>query len=236
MFRAISTSTTARVLAAVLAAAAGQAHALGLGDITLHSSLGQPLSADIALVDAQGLGAADLSVGLATADEFARAGVDRAFFLNDLHFTPVLSGSYKFIHVTTSKAVTEPYLDFLVQLNRPSGQLLREFTVLIDPPGTVALPPAPKFDDAPVSSIASALASANGPTPTARAAAAQQPAAAAICVVEAIENEIAEAVHDGLAAVDLRTLRDMRVAADDQAGPLVDQAAGKAALPVVRQR
>lgn len=178
MFRAISTSTTARVLAAVLAAAAGQAHALGLGDITLHSSLGQPLSADIALVDAQGLGAADLSVGLATADEFARAGVDRAFFLNDLHFTPVLSGSYKFIHVTTSKAVTEPYLDFLVQLNRPSGQLLREFTVLIDPPGTVALPPAPKFDDAPVSSIASALASANGPTPTARAAAAQQPAAA----------------------------------------------------------
>lgn len=178
MFGAFSISTSIRLLAAALAIAAGPAHALGLGDITLHSSLGQPLSADIALVDAQGLGNADLSVALATADEFARAGVDRAFFLNDLHFTPVLTGERKFIRVTTSKAVTEPYLDFLVQLNRPSGQLLREFTVLIDPPGTVALAPAPKFDDAPVSSIASALASANNPAPTARAAAVPKPAVA----------------------------------------------------------
>ncbi|MGC1331407.1 type IV pilus assembly protein FimV, partial [Pseudomonas sp.] len=171
IFAAFSTSTTARLLAALLATAAGQAQALGLGDITLHSSLGQPLNADIALVDAQGLDQADLSVSLATAEEFARSGVDRVFFLNDLHFTPVLGGDRKFIHVTSTKAVTEPYLDFLVQVNRPSGQLLREFTVLLDPPGTVALAPAPKFDDAPVSSIASAISSASSAPPAARAAA-----------------------------------------------------------------
>lgn len=177
-FGAFTTSTAARLLAAVLATTAGQAHALGLGDITLHSSLGQPLNADIALVDAQGLSQADLSVSLATAEQFTRAGVDRAYFLNDLRFTPVLNGTSKFIHVTSSKAVTEPYLDFLVQLNRPSGQLLREFTLLIDPPGTVALPPAPKFDDAPVSSIASAMASANQPAPA--AARAEVPRAPAV--------------------------------------------------------
>ncbi|WP_455921299.1 FimV/HubP family polar landmark protein [Pseudomonas putida] len=175
MFGAFSTSTTVYLLAACLGAFAGQAQALGLGDITLHSSLGQPLNADIALVDAQGLVPADLSVALATAEEFARAGVDRSFFLNDLRFTPVLSGPNKFIHVTSSKAVTEPYVDFLVQLTRPSGQLLREFTVLIDPPGTVNLPPAPKFDDAPVSSIASAASSAASPVPAPRASAPRAP-------------------------------------------------------------
>ncbi|WP_277964913.1 FimV/HubP family polar landmark protein [Pseudomonas sp. RIT-To-2] len=155
-FGPFSRPITTALLAAVLAGTASHAQALGLGDITLHSSLGQPLNADIALVDAKGLDDADLSVALATAEEFARAGVDRAFFLNDLRFQPVLRGDRTFIHVSSTKAVTEPYLDFLVQLNRPSGQLLREFTVLLDPPGTVNLPPAPKLDDIPVSSIASA--------------------------------------------------------------------------------
>ena len=167
VFGPFSTSSIACLVATLLAVTAGQAQALGLGDITLHSSLGQPLNADIALVDAQGLDETDVSVGLATADEFARAGVDRVFFLNDLRFRAVLKGNSKFIHVSSSKAVTEPYLDFLVQLNRPSGQLLREFTVLIDPPGTVALPPAPTLDDAPVSSIASAANATSAPAPVA---------------------------------------------------------------------
>lgn len=56
------------------------APALGLGEITLHSALNQPLRADIALVDAAGLEEGDLSVNLATADEFSRAGVERVFF------------------------------------------------------------------------------------------------------------------------------------------------------------
>ncbi len=177
IFAAFSTSTAASLLAVLLTTLSGQAQALGLGDITLHSSLGQPLNADIALVDAQGLDQADLSVGLATADEFARSGVDRVFFLNDLHFTPVLSGERKFIHVTSTKAVTEPYLDFLVQLNRPSGQLLREFTVLLDPPGTVTLAPAPPFDNAPVSTIASAASSPSVPAAGPRAAVPRAPVA-----------------------------------------------------------
>lgn len=54
--------------------------ALGLGDITVHSALNQPLKADIALLDVGGLTQNDLSVSLATADEFGRAGVERVFF------------------------------------------------------------------------------------------------------------------------------------------------------------
>lgn len=122
------------------------APALGLGEITLHSALNQPLRADIALVDAAGLEEGELSVSLATADEYSRAGVDRVFFLNNLKFTPVLRGKRSVIRVTSSKPVNEPFLNFLVQLNQPNGRLLREYTVLIDPPGTPGIVPV---DDEP---------------------------------------------------------------------------------------
>lgn len=116
--------------------------ALGLGDITVHSGLNQPLKADIALVDAAGLSASDLSASLATADEFGRAGVERVFFLNDLKFTPILHGNRQMIRVTSRKPVNEPYLNFLVQLDQPNGRLLREYTLLIDPPGSPGIIPA----------------------------------------------------------------------------------------------
>ncbi|MGF6518219.1 pilus assembly protein FimV [Pseudomonas sp. BT76 TE3572] len=117
------------------------APALGLGDITLHSALNQPLRADIALEDAAGLEEGELSVSLATADEFSRAGVDRVFFLNNLKFTPILRGNRSLIRVSSSKPVNEPFLNFLVQLNQPNGRVLREYTVLIDPPGSPGIVP-----------------------------------------------------------------------------------------------
>jgi FimV-like protein len=122
------------------------APALGLGDITQHSALNQPFNADIALVDADGLEEGELSVSLASADEFNRVGVERVFFLNDLKFTPILRGNRRLIRVTSSKPVKEPFLNFLVQLNQPNGSLLREYTVLIDPPGSPSIVPA---NDAP---------------------------------------------------------------------------------------
>ena len=116
--------------------------ALGLGEITVHSALNQPLKADIALIDVGTLTQNDLSVSLATAEEFGRAGVERVFFLNDLKFTPILHGNRQMIRVTSSKPVNEPFLNVLVQLNQPNGRLLREYTVLIDPPGSPGIVPA----------------------------------------------------------------------------------------------
>ncbi|MHC8315557.1 FimV/HubP family polar landmark protein [Pseudomonas sp. LB3P31] len=125
------------------------APALGLGEITLHSALNQPLRADIALVDAAGLEEGDLSVNLATADEFSRAGVERVFFLNDLKFTPILRGNRSLIRVSSNKVVNEPFLNFLVQLNQPNGRVLREYTVLIDPPGAPGIVPVVDEPEAP---------------------------------------------------------------------------------------
>ena len=116
--------------------------ALGLGEITVHSALNQPFKADIALVDVGTLTQNDLSASLGSADEFGRAGVERVFFLNDLKFTPILHGSRQMIRVTSAKPVNEPFLNFLVQLDQPNGRLLREYTVLIDPPGSPGIVPA----------------------------------------------------------------------------------------------
>jgi len=134
------------------------ASALGLGEITLHSALNQPLRADIALVDVAGLSEGDLSASLASPDDFNRAGVERLAFLGNLRFTPVLRGERSFIRVTSSKPVEEPFLNFLIQVNQPNGRLLREFTVLIDPPGTPGIVPA--RDEPSVDTLSSTAAQA----------------------------------------------------------------------------
>jgi len=116
----------------------GLVPALGLGGITLHSALNQPLDADIELLQMGDLDSSDIRVRLASEDDFARSGVERLFFLNDLRFTPLLRGNRHVIRVASSKPVQEPFLNFVIEVARPNGQLLREYTVLIDPPSSSA--------------------------------------------------------------------------------------------------
>lgn len=121
-------------IAAASALSSGMAHALGLGELTLKSTLNQPLVAEIELLDVKDLTAAELVPSLASPEDFAKAGVDRQAFLNDLTFTPVLNASGKSIlRVTSSKPLSEPMVKFLVQVMWPSGRLLRDYSVLLDP-------------------------------------------------------------------------------------------------------
>ncbi len=122
-------------IAAASALSSGVAHALGLGEVTLQSALNQPLVAEIELLEVRDLGSSEVLPSLATPEEFAKAGVDRQYFLTDLKFTPVLKPNGKsVIRVTSSKPVREPYLNFLVEVLWPNGRLLREYTLLLDPP------------------------------------------------------------------------------------------------------
>ena len=121
-------------IAAASALSSGMAHALGLGELTLKSSLNQPLVAEIELLDVKDLTAAEVVPSLASPDDFAKAGVDRQAFLNDLSFTPVLNASGKSVlRVTSSKPLSEPMVKFLVQVMWPNGRLLRDYSVLLDP-------------------------------------------------------------------------------------------------------
>ncbi|HLD68271.1 MAG TPA: FimV/HubP family polar landmark protein [Pseudomonas sp.] len=114
----------------------GLSSALGLGEISLYSALNQPLDAKIELLEVGELNADEVLARLASPEVFARSGVDRFYFLNDLRFTPVLQGAGSFIRVVSSKPIREPYLNFVVELERPAGRLLREYTLLLDPPGS----------------------------------------------------------------------------------------------------
>ena len=153
----------------------GVVPALGLGEITLHSALNQPLEAEIELLEVADLSSSDLLVRLASADAFSRSGVDRLFFLNDLRFTPLLRGSNSVIRVVSSQPVREPYLNFIVEVARPNGALLREYTLLLDPPGSsayrsvAAVPEVRAASAPPVVSPASATAAAPRVMPVAEA-------------------------------------------------------------------
>jgi len=121
-------------IAAASALSSGMAHALGLGELTLKSSLNQPLVAEIELLDVKELTAAEVVPSLASPEDFAKAGVDRQAFLNDLSFTPVINASGKSVlRVTSSKPLSEPMVKFLVQVMWPNGRLLRDYSVLLDP-------------------------------------------------------------------------------------------------------
>lgn len=121
-------------IAAASALSSGMAHALGLGELTLKSSVNQPLDAEIELLDVKDLSAAEVVPSLAYPEDFVRAGVDRQAFLNDLSFTPVLNpGGKSILRVTSSKPLSEPMFKFLVQVTWPNGRLLRDYSVLLDP-------------------------------------------------------------------------------------------------------
>lgn len=122
-------------IAAATALTSEMAYALGLGEVTLKSALNQPLVAEIELLDAKSLAPGEVVPALASVEEFNKAGVDRQYFLTDLTFTPVLRPDGKsVIRVSSTKPVREPYLNFLIEVLWPSGRLLREYTLLLDPP------------------------------------------------------------------------------------------------------
>ena len=118
--------------------------ALGLGEVKLYSSLNQPLVAEIELLQVKDLTKNEVLPNLASRSDFERAGVERPFSLTGLRFKTVLDGDDKrVIRVTSTKAIKEPYLNFLLEVHWPSGRLLRQYTVLLDPPAFKDQPAAP---------------------------------------------------------------------------------------------
>ncbi len=127
--------TLAITFGAATALSAQFAIALGLGEIKLNSTLNQPLNAEIRLLEVRDLSEQEILVGLASLEDFNRVGVDRPFFLSDLNFAVDLdSRGGAVVSITSKKPVREPFLNFVVEAQWPSGRLLREYTLLMDLP------------------------------------------------------------------------------------------------------
>ncbi len=111
-----------------------QVWALGLGEIELNSALNEKLNARIELLDAAGMQPAEVLVTLASSEDFERVGVERFFYLTGLQFEVVVVGNRAWVNISSRQPIAEPYLNFLVQVHWPNGRLLREYTLLLDPP------------------------------------------------------------------------------------------------------
>ncbi|MBN7798665.1 FimV/HubP family polar landmark protein [Parahaliea mediterranea] len=109
--------------------------ALGLGELTLETFLNEPLRAEVELLNTGGLHEDQIRVRLATTEDFDRLGVDRAYFLTGIKFEVRVDDNGRGrIVLTSDDPVLEPYLDLIIETRWPSGRLLREYTVLVDPP------------------------------------------------------------------------------------------------------
>ena len=176
---------SARALALLLGLPSA-AFALGLGDIHLLSPLNAPLDAEIELVDVAADELSTVQVQLASRDTFARYGLEMPSYLSTVQLKTVRTpDGREVIKLKSSEPIAEPFVTLLVEVNWSRGRLVREYTMLLDPPvytpGESAVAAAPVT--APTTGAGAregAIARAPETAPPAPAAtAAEAPAAAA---------------------------------------------------------
>ncbi|MBT8420329.1 MAG: hypothetical protein KJO08_05635, partial [Gammaproteobacteria bacterium] len=111
------------------------AYALALADIELSSRLNEPLNARIPLRAFLATDMQTIQAGLADDRHFSRAGLERSSILSLLQFTTIRNqdGS-AYIRITTDAPIDESFLSFIVEVNWSRGRILREYTLLLDPP------------------------------------------------------------------------------------------------------
>ncbi len=128
-------------MAMLSALTAADVVALGLGEIELKSALNQPLDAEVELLAARPEELQELKVEVGSAQAFASAGIERTLFLNKLQFdVKTKADGRAVVKITSRDVVREPFLDFLLEISWSKGRLLREYTVLVDPPVTMPAP------------------------------------------------------------------------------------------------
>jgi pilus assembly protein FimV len=171
--------------------------AAGLGGMNVLSQLGQPFAAEIDLVNVSKEELATLTVRLAAPEAYRSANLQFNPALNSLRLTVERRPDGRpFVRATSSRPVSEPFIDLLVELSWQGGKIVREYSALLDPPGMdtpaaavtapvirapvaqpapAAKPPAAVATPAPVPATPAAAAPAAKPAPAASAAPAPAP-------------------------------------------------------------
>jgi pilus assembly protein FimV len=114
----------------------GAVFALGLGRLTVDSSLGQPLSARIELTSATKDELDSLSARVADPGLYRQNNLTYQGALARTRITLETANGTPYLRVTSPLSVQEPFLDLMVELNWAAGRVVREYTFLLDPPGT----------------------------------------------------------------------------------------------------
>lgn len=104
-------------------------YSLGFGDMTVQSHLGEPFLATLQLLHSEDLSADQIRIQQANSVVYKQLGIERKHIYSTLKF----SRNKNLVTITTTKPIAEPYLNFVLKVKWPNGQLIKTFEILIDP-------------------------------------------------------------------------------------------------------
>ncbi|WP_343625517.1 FimV/HubP family polar landmark protein [Roseateles puraquae] len=145
-------------LAAALLVAGSGAQALGLGKLSVQSALGETMRAEIDITSLTPEEAASLKVRVAPPDSYRSSGIEYNPVLTSTQVQVVRNGGRTVLRVSSDRSVQEPFVDVILELTWTGGRLVREYTLLFDPPSLAK--PAPVVTAQPAISAAPAPAGA----------------------------------------------------------------------------
>ncbi|MDO8447194.1 MAG: FimV/HubP family polar landmark protein [Rhodoferax sp.] len=165
----------AAAAAALFGLWASNATALSLGRITVQSALGEPLRAEIDVPDINAEEAASLKAAVAPPDAFRAAGLEYNPAMSGLQATLQRRANGRaYIRLSSDRAINDPFVDMILEASWASGRIVRDYTMLFDPPSLrQAKPAAPTAAQVPAQPPASGAAAR---APVAPPPAATQPA------------------------------------------------------------
>ena len=118
----------------LLSVAASHTLGLSLGSAIAESSVNQPLSLRIEILELGEIRADDVSIQMASTEDFIRLGVDPLEVLSSVSFLTQETSDRVYVLLTSSEIIREPYLSFVLETRWPSGRLLSEYRVSLDLP------------------------------------------------------------------------------------------------------
>ena len=160
------------IAAAVLLVSSTGSWALGLGRLSVQSALGETLKAEIDITSLSADEAGSLKVRIAPPESYRATGVEYNSVLTSTQVQVLKKDGRTFLRVSSDRAVQEPFVDVILELTWANGRLVREYTLLFDPPtatrpnsSTPAVAAAPVVTAAPVISAAPAAQTEAVPAP-----------------------------------------------------------------------
>jgi pilus assembly protein FimV len=108
--------------------------AASLGKLSVFSSLGEPLNAEIDVYPSSPEELDSLSATLASDAVYHDQGVERTSTQSAVQFSVLKKEDGSVVlKLGTTQAVTDPFLDMLIALSWKDGSVTREYTLLLDP-------------------------------------------------------------------------------------------------------